>query len=116
MAATITLYQERTNIEGGHRIYSHVTESTLIPPELFLFKEIDDTFSHVASVEDLAYPTTPTVGIGYYRLAEVTQDFSDVGQAIDFAADIKRRLQLVATAYTEDVDSFDGSETTVITG
>jgi hypothetical protein len=116
MSSSIQVYQLRSNPYGGHRIITTVQSATLISKELFLFNQSDDTFTHVCTVTDLSYPTTADGIAPYYRKDSVTQDFTEVATAIEAATDIKDRLQLVVSAYTEDAASFAGSEVTTITG
>lgn len=114
--SSIQVYQERVNIPEGHRIINEVQSATLIPKELFVFKSTDDSFSHVATINDLEYPTANDPGYSHYRLDNVTKDFEDISTAIEFAAHIKVRLQEVVTAYTQDAADFAGSEVTTIVG
>lgn len=116
MSATIELFQERTNVEGGHQIVTRVTDSTLVPMEVFVFKQSDDSFQYVAAVTDFVYPVANDPEWTNYRQSEVTITFEDIGTALNFAADVKRRVQALVEAYTQDVDDFEGSETEVYTG
>lgn len=114
MSATLEVFQERSNIPGGHRVETIVISSVLIPKELFVLRQEDDTFSHVAVISDLVYPTYKDNLFSYYRVASVSRDFEEITTAIDYASHVKYRLEQVALAYTQEADSFVGSETTIL--
>jgi len=116
MASSIQVYQERVNVAGGHNVITTVQSATLIPKELFVFNQTDDTFSHVATVNDLVYPTASDPAWSHYRLDTVTRSFEDVSTAIEYASHVKSRLEAVTIAYTQDADDFSGSELTTYTG
>jgi hypothetical protein len=109
--ATVNVTQTRSNVEGGHRVTTVVNSSTIIPKELFVFKREDNSFTNVATVKDMVYPTTSDPAWTHYRLDTVTRDFSAIGTAIEFAAHVKERLLQVTNAYTQDVVDFVGTET-----
>ena len=112
---SIDLLQERTNEVGGiFRVANTITAATDIPPELFVFQQVDDEFSHVATLPDFVYPTVNTPGTSFYRLNAATRDFTDVEKALEFANHIKFRLDKLLLAYTDDFVDFPGSETTTI--
>jgi len=113
--SSIEVFQERTNIPGtGHKVESTVTAAVLIPKELFVFKQSDDTFLNVATVRDLSFPVGNTLGFTAFRADTVTREFTDINTAIEFAGDVKRRLELVVDAFDQDAADFAGSETTDI--
>jgi len=111
--ATMTLFQQRTN-EGpdGYKIKNRVDAAADIPMEVFVVKTIDDTFDHVATIEDFFYPAVKDVEIPYYRVSEVDRLFDNVETAISFASHVKFRVDAVVKAYTPDVSDFVGSEST----
>ena len=112
----ITLHQERTNLPGGtYQVKNEVTAATGISAELFVYRKSDESFSHVATLSDLAYPTTVDPDQDWYRLSVAIKELADVSQALEFANHVKFRLNELMAAYTSATYAdFAGTEDTVI--
>lgn len=109
--ATIELFQERISTEAGHTVVNRVDATTQMEPEIFVMRTTDDTFSHVAAVDDMmVYPNAKELNKGFYRVAEVELLFVDVATAIAYATNVKCRVQALVSTYTNDVATFVGSE------
>lgn len=118
MAVTITLHQKREAIAGGYKLTSTITAATGIPTELFLFKESDDSYQHVCTVDDiLRYPhgTSPTIDFYREPTAVLTYTTEDLDEAIEEAALQKTRLAALVGEYDDAVNAFDGEEDTTYT-
>ena len=117
MATSITAHQKREATAGVYRVTTTITlVAGGIPEELFVFSYADDSYQHVANLSDIHdYPTTPTVGYDYYRLAEAVLDFDDVSDAAESATAILARLQELVNDYEAAKTAFIGEEDTVIT-
>ena len=112
---SIDLLQTRTNEAGGiFRTVNLITDSTDIPKELFVYRQFDDVFSHVAGLVDFYYPNVNTPGFEFYRQDNATKDYDNVENALEFANSVKSRLAIVLAAYTDNFVDFPGSETTTI--
>ena len=116
--SSITLQQSRSvNVSDQYVVTSTATAAVGMQTQIFVYKLSGSVFSHVANVGDMSnYPTTPTTGIPFYRLATVTQTFDELATAIDAAAAHKTAVQSLVTAYTAATTSFVGTESTTYTG
>lgn len=119
MACTATLHQKREAITGGYKITSTITVATGISKYLFLFKQSDNVYQHVCTVDDLVrYPVTPDPAIAFYRHDDVilTYTTEDLDVAIGEAALQKSRLLALLPEWTVYSATFVGEEDTVYTG
>ena len=114
MAASITLHQRRTNDpEGTYTVENTLSNADGIPAELFVLDSVTGNFNHVANVFELTtLPTSETPDSPFHRALATTVVFDNVDAAIGFAADLKRRVDLLLNEYTEEVDAFPGEEDT----
>jgi GTPase SAR1 family protein len=112
--ATITLHQTRTNeLDGTYKVVNTLLNNVGIPVELFVLDSTTAAFSHVANVFEITeLPTEDTIGYPKYRSATTTEIFTNVGEAVVFAGDLKRRIDLLIEEYTTEVDAFPGEEDT----
>ena len=107
--ATATLNQVRSNLPEGFEIVNTISNAVDIPEELFVYKAIDDEFSHVASLTDFSYPITNTVDVDYYRKNTATKLYADVVTALEFANHVKYRIDELLKNYVPDMDAFPGT-------
>jgi len=112
--ATVSLLQQRVNLAEGYQVINTVTAATGIPMQVFMYRQTDDMFSHVADIRDLAYPLVNTVDVDYYRQASATRNFDDVVTALEFANLVKKRITDLLALYTPTAAAFPGSEVTVL--
>lgn len=118
MATSITVHQKREAVTDGYHLLTTITSATNIPKELFLFKESDDSYQHVCTVNDiLTYPTTSTPGIEFYRedTTSLTYTVDQLDTAIEEAALQKTRLEALVTQYRDAVGEYVGEEDTTYT-
>lgn len=115
MTATVNLYQERSS-QGpdGYTVLTRVDLATGIPTEIFVHRSSDETFSHVAGLDDFYWPVVKDITKGYYRKAEATKTYPDVRTAIDYAAYIKDRVTALLLVFETEILDFVGTETTVL--
>ena len=117
MASTYTHTQVRSLlVDGTYQVDDHVTASTNIAIEPFVFRYADNLFDHVATADDLlTMPNTPTVGQSFYRQARVTKVWVYLGDAIGFAAMLEERLKLLLVTYFAATTRFIGTTTETLT-
>jgi len=120
MAATVTLYQQRSALgPDGYQVSNNITASSGIPVELFVYMTGTGDFDHVACMQDFQYPTTqaaaqvPTPNISFYRLSGCSQTFPDVATAIAWATMIKERIKGLLGVFDPAVLNFVGDDTTL---
>lgn len=110
MPATISLEQVRTNLVSGFEVANTITAANEIPTELFVYKQADDSFSHVATLFDLAYPTVNTPGTEFYRQDNATKVYDNATTALEFANHVKFRIDTLVNAYNDgDLTNFPGT-------
>jgi hypothetical protein len=95
-----------------------VTESLGIQPQVFVFRTVDETYSHVATVSDMdwwpnTYAEALEDGKNFYRLAECVVSFEEVDTADEFASYTLTRLDLLTASYSTYKLEFEGSDTHV---
>ena len=89
MAASITLQQTQSVVTPPagepvepYQIESLVTVATEMEEEVFVYKQTDSTYSHVATIDDMEkWPTASDVSYAYYRQSSATQTFATPEQA-----------------------------------
>lgn len=122
MTVSVTLVETRT-VEAGplYRVKHDISASVDIDDHVFVFGTETEAFSHVATVYDMEKVTAKTLaaaqaaGDDFYRLDEVTKDWTSLDTAAEFAAYNKQRLQFLVTEYETYTSSFAGTTTTTIT-
>jgi hypothetical protein len=117
--ASLTHQQDRSLNGQQYRVVSTILSGTGITPAVFVFATVDDSFSRVASVQDLAdlqpsRAAAVTAGDEYYRLVTVTRDFDVLEDAQDFANYVKGRLPQLVIDYNLSVTAFVGTSTDVV--
>lgn len=122
MSVSITHDQVRSVITGPtpYQLVDTVSETVIIPMELFTFAVDSSAFDHVATVADIqTYPVTRaaavTAGQPYYRQAAVTVSYATLQQGIDLSAVLLSDLRTLANAYNEYLASFEGTTSETIT-
>jgi hypothetical protein len=117
MAVTITHTQVRSvQVGPAYRTVDTVTASVNIPPEAFVFLVADDSFQHVATVDNiLNLPNTKAQAIidgkDAYRLAVVQKDYAILSDAEEFANTLIQRMKLLVIEYDAAVNDFVGTTT-----
>lgn len=121
MASSLTHTQVRTNpSDGVYVVVDTVGSSVVIPREVFVYATLGTlVFDHVATVLDIqTYPNSQAAAVAgnlpFYRLATVTQTFSNVDVAEDFATMLVQRMSTVAREYDLVVNTFVGTDTNVV--
>lgn len=89
-----------------------------IEPEIFVIETSTNDFQHVALVADmLSWPTSREAAVAaykpYYRASEFSLAFTLKGKALAFEADIRRRVEILNTAWSADSDAAFGGEQVV---
>lgn len=122
MATSVKLHQVRelVNLGGSPPTYKFRITSTCSEPtggiekELFLFRDSDDEYVHVATLGDHEkYPNSKT-GADYYRQDSVVLEYDDVEDAVDESDLQKTRLQAVVTDYEEYKESSFIADETIV--
>lgn len=117
MPVTITHTQVRSVQPGPlYRTLDTVTAAVGIQTQVFVFLVLDDSFQHVATVDNmLNLPNTKAQAIldgkDAYRLAVVQQDYAILSEAEEFASTLIQRMQLLVIQYDEAVNTFVGTTT-----
>jgi hypothetical protein len=120
----ITLSQvERVEQKDPPEVTSYVVTLRVvicggIEPEIFVMETSTNDFQHVALVADmLSWPPSRETAVAaykpYYRVSEFTRAFTLKGKAIAFAADVRRRVEILNTAWSADSDEAFGGESVV---
>ena len=112
--ASITLHQVRESTSEGLKVTNEIILATVITDKLFVMEAETDEFSHVATLEDLSYPDTPTEHIVYYLSNNFEYLTNVPAAAIDLAASVKDRLNTLLLAFNRVQNDFVGSEDTII--
>lgn len=120
MAITVTIEQENTVIESTpgevlFQISFVITASEGLPLALFTYNATTGEFSHHATVYDLnAYPESQNdainQGLDFYRSFEVTKQFENMTDAIQFAMITRSRLTALTSAQPLVESTFTGKE------
>jgi hypothetical protein len=87
--ASVTLQQTQSLVTPPvgepvepYQIVSLVTGAVDLEIEVFVYRQTDSTYSHVATIDDMeTYPSTPDVSYGFYRQESVTQTFATPAEA-----------------------------------
>jgi hypothetical protein len=112
---SIDFIQTRSVVNSNYRVNNSITTSSGIASEVFVKSESTYEFDRVATLQDmLDLPTTPSQNVGYYRDSSVLRDFKNVSSANVFSSHIKERLDLLVEEYETAINSFVGSESTII--
>lgn len=103
-----------------YRVHDIVTASVDIAPEIHVFDTTLEEYSHVATVADMVnYPNTllqaQTDGKPFYRLAEVTKDFSNLYDAEKMSENMAANIQFLVNTYNTATNEFIGTTTETIT-
>jgi len=115
----LTVSQQRAAIPGDlFQTTTTVTEALGIQTQVFVFRTVDQTYSHVATVSDMVwwpntYEEALEDGNNYYRLASCVVSFDNVSTADEFASYTLVRLDRLTTAYSTYKLEFEGSDTHV---
>lgn len=121
MSTTITVEQENSIVESTpgevlFQISFVITASEGLPLSLFTYNATTGEFSHPSTVYDLeAYPDNQNeainLGLDFYRDFEVTRQFDNITDAIQFAVVTRSRLTNLASAQPLVESTFVGRET-----
>jgi hypothetical protein len=116
--AEITLVQVNTIIAGGYQTVSTATSpNSSMPPQIFTFDYFTNNFSHVSTLFDVNnFPSTPTPGQAFYRLAAVTQIFANLLDAENNITAMQQRVASLVNLYTEAAGLFPGTLTNTYSG
>jgi hypothetical protein len=106
---------ETTGIPEGDDTFTVQWEATLgtdsLPDEIFVFKRATQEFDHVATVADLAFPTTPDPTLAFYRESIGTANYPSIADADAGKLAVNSAIQSLVDNYTDDFDnSFSGSD------
>lgn len=114
---SITLTQVNTVVPSGFQTVSTASDPSIIPVQIFTFDYQTNTFSHTATLFDLLnFPTSPTPGQAYYRLASVTQVFSNIQDAENNITAMQQRVASLVTLYSSYESSFPSTAVNTYTG
>jgi hypothetical protein len=114
MMATITHTQTRSLVSEGAQVAEVVTATTLIEQAVFVYRQDDGSFSHVASVRDMAvYPAVSTPGVTFFRNPSCTRVFPTVHEADAFATFVREQLKRLTVEW-DAASLFIGSTTETI--
>ena len=88
-----------------------------IEPEVFVVDVSTGEFQHVALVADmLSWPSTKEAALdaykAYYRVSSFSRSFTLKSKAIAFELDVRRRVEILNTAWSADTDGAFGGEST----
>ena len=120
MTVSITHTQVRSVQPGPlYRVLDTCTASVGIQKEAFVFLVSDDSFQHVAVVDNmLNLPNTKAAAIlagkDAYRGAVVQKDWESLSLAEDFGNTLTERLKSLVVEYDEAVNTFVGTTTATI--
>lgn len=122
MSVRLDIRQIRSVEEGPlYRVVTSVFYNSGIDRSIFVFNTETDVFEHVATPWDI--DNTPdnkaeavVETVNYYRLTEVTRDFTTAEEALAFASYTLSRISLLAREYNLVQSSFIGSNTYAYTG
>lgn len=115
----LTVEQQRAVVTGDlFQTTTTVTESLGIQAQVFVFRTVDETYSHVATVNDMdwwpnSYAEALADDKNFYRLAACVVSFDSVDTANEFAGYTLERIDLLTTAYSTYKLEFEGSDTHV---
>jgi hypothetical protein len=114
---SVTLTQVNSVVSNGFQTVSTASAASIIPVQIFTFDYQTNKFSHTATLFDiLNYPTSPTPGQAYYRLAAVTQIFANIQDAENNITAMQQRVASLVTLYSSYESSFPGTEINTYTG
>jgi len=120
MAVSVTHTQVRSVQPGPlYRVQDTCTAGVGIEKEAFVFAVLDDSFQHVATVDNmLNLPNTKAAAqlanLDYYRDDVVVRDHTSLSLAEDFAATINARLKSLVVQYDVAVNAFVGTTTSTV--
>lgn len=115
----LTVTQSRAVVSGNlFQTTTTVTESFGIQPQVFVFRTIDQSYSHVAVVRDMdEWPVTQEEAeeaeLGFYRQASCVVSYDTVETADEFAAYTLERVEFLTDQYSAYKLTFEGSDTHV---
>lgn len=120
MPTTLTHTQDRT-VEAGplYRVLDTVTASSGIQPEVFVFLVVDDSFEHVATVDNMVNLENTkgaaiTAGDDAYRGNVVQRDHESLQDAEEFGITLTERMQALVREYDAAITVFVGSDVAVV--
>ena len=125
MIVTINLDMEQSLVETSPGVTAYKIKATVASAEgvsykLFVYKTVDQSFSHPATVLDVeTYPdaltTAQTNNMLFYRTNTVEKTFTTHAAAVDFRNIIQTRLLYLARDYPAARASFGKTTSFVIT-
>ena len=119
---TFTLHQVTAIVDGpAYRVTNEVTAAQDASPAAFVFKTVNQAYSHYATAADMeqwpdSYDVATLTGKAFYRLPRLVRTWDTVvAMNVDLTATL-RRLQLLATDLNARQDSLTVDRTTVVQG
>ena len=114
MATSLTLRQTREVVVGGYKVTNSIIASVGIAEEVFAFTQTD-TYDHICSVQEMeTLPDVKDPNYTYYRASTGNVTFPLLADASEFATDSKQELTALVNDYDVAVNTFVGTEDTVI--
>jgi hypothetical protein len=122
MTVSLTYDEERTVEDGNlYQVKQTVTNADNISANIFVFKTVDETFAHVATVYDLEKIASvtkveaETAGEDYYRLDTVTRSWESLDTATEYSNYNQTRIQWLVNEYAAFTDTFAADVTITLT-
>lgn len=112
----ITLNVHRICEDGKIGVTIDVTYSSILPPEIFLFRSEDDAPMGVASLPGVVkdWPAFKDIGKCFYRASSVTKYFDTLDQNETFISDTEGYITTLQSDYSKYLeDNLYGQDQTV---
>jgi len=119
---SFTLHQVTTALDGPlYRVFQEITAAVNSSKAVFVFKTSTEEFDHVATIMDMrtypdSYAQAVIDGVDFYRLEEVTRDWSTVALMVEDVTMGYNRVQLLASSLTDEEGLLEIDRTVVLTG
>jgi hypothetical protein len=116
------LHQVTTALDGPlYRVFQELTAAVNSSKAVFVYKTTTQEFSHIATIMDMrnwtdSYAQAVINEDDYYRLEQVTRDWSTVALMVDDVNMGVSRVQLLASALTDEEGLLEIDRTLVLTG
>lgn len=112
-----TRFERIITAQGFYRIDVDIIDAVNIEPAVLVFRQKDDTFSHVATVYDMeTWPTQPSPNIDFYRGRGAKVFFNTLKDATGFEKITRTRIETLANSWDTILEDFPGVEiVTVVT-
>ena len=119
---TYSLHQVTTPLDGPlYRVFQEITAAVNSSKAVFVYKTSTQVFNHIATIMDMrTWPDTRAQaildGLNYYRQESVQRDWSTVHDMVEDVNTGVIRVQLLASALTDEDGLLEIDRTVVLTG